>query len=104
MSTTITLTQPIKQPDIQYTPDVQKWRARTQRRLGAETVPNNLPDGFPRRLISDLVWEGSQIEGSYDWTYELNETEVEEIEKGLEYFKCIYSPFIVTSALNLPRS
>ena len=89
MAATETLIRP-QQPDIQYTPDIQKWRSRTQRRQQSEpeSLSRGLPAGFPQKLQSDLVWEGSQIKDVYDWTHVLNEAELEEIEKALEHFKC----------------
>lgn len=87
MSTTETITV-AKQPDIQYAPDYAKYQARTARRLATETLPKDLPAGFPKELESDLVWEGSKLAGNYNWTYELNAAEIEEIEKALQHFQC----------------
>lgn len=85
---TAVITAP-QQPDIEYAPNVEKWRARTQRRLQTETLTKELPPGFPKKLVSDLVWEGDEIKGRYNWIYELNEAELNEIENALEHFKCI---------------
>lgn len=93
MSATETITVP-QQPDIQYAPDYAKYQARTARRLATETLPTGLPAGFPKELKSDLVWEGSELAGSYDWTYELKPAEVEEIEKALQHFQCQFSPYL----------
>lgn len=87
MSTTVTITA-AQQPDIQYAPDVDKWRARTERRLRTETLSKELPAGFPKKLVSDLVWDGSDIQGRYDWTYVLTEADLEEIQAALAHFKC----------------
>lgn len=75
-----------QQPDIEYAPNIDKWHTRTQWRLANETLPTELPPGFPRKLESDLVWEG-QID--YNWVYELNKDELEEIEQALVHFKCM---------------
>jgi hypothetical protein len=81
-----------QQPDIEYAPNYDKWRARTQRRLQTEKglTKVGLPDGFPKKLISELVWEGDELQktGRYDWTYELSEPELEEIEDALKHFSC----------------
>lgn len=77
-----------QQPDIQYAPDVDKWRARTETRLRNEKLESSLPPGYPQKLESDLVWEGETLKESYDWVYELKEDELDEIEKALSHFKC----------------
>lgn len=79
---------PSGQPDIGYTPDPDKYLARVQRRLATERLERSLPEGFPTRLESDLVWDAQKVEGSYNWTYELNAAELEDIEKGLKHFQC----------------
>lgn len=88
MATTV-ITAP-QQPDISYAPNVEKWRARTQRRLQTETLTKELPRGFPKKLVSDLVWEGDEIKDRYNWVYELNEAELNEIEDALAHFKCMW--------------
>lgn len=91
MSTTVVVTA--QQPDIEYTPNIDKWRSRTERRLQTENLTKDLPNGFPKKLVSDLVWEGRELEGRYDWTYELNEAELDEIENALAHFLCEVFPF-----------
>ncbi|KAL2005154.1 hypothetical protein VTN00DRAFT_3004 [Thermoascus crustaceus] len=81
-----------QQPDIEYTPNIDKWRARTERRLQTENLTEDLPTGFPKKLVSDLVWEGHELEGRYDWTYELNETELDEVENALAHFLSLNKP------------
>ena len=77
-----------KQPDIGYAPDWDKYLARTKRRLEAEKAnQKELPEGFPKRLISDFVWEGEGLADEYEWTYELNNQQVEEIEAALKHFQ-----------------
>lgn len=90
MATTVVVTAQPQQPDIEYAPNIDKWRARTQRRLQTETLTKELPEGFPKKLESDLVWEGEGLKERYDWTYELNEAELEEIEAALKHFKCAF--------------
>lgn len=77
-----------KQPDIQYHPDKEKWEARTARRLAADpSLPTSaLPDGFPKVLDSPLVWEGQDWEEEKEWVYELNASEVKEIDDALKHF------------------
>lgn len=81
-----------QQPDIQYAPDVDKWRARTETRLRNEKLESSLPPGYPQKLESDLVWEGETLKESYDWVYELKEDELDEIEKALSHFKSLNKP------------
>ncbi|KAL3493899.1 hypothetical protein BJX62DRAFT_248704 [Aspergillus germanicus] len=85
---------PIGQPDIQYLPDPIKYAARTKRRLATEDLPKSLPEGFPTKLDSDLVWDGNNLAESYDWNYHLSDKDLEEVEAALVHFK----------GLNLPLS
>ncbi|PYI00276.1 Clavaminate synthase-like protein [Aspergillus sclerotiicarbonarius CBS 121057] len=79
--------QTLVQPDIQYHPDYAKYTARTERRIAAETLPKTLPAGFPAQLESPLVWEGSDIEQRDDWIYQLNDAQLDEIDRALQDFK-----------------
>ena len=80
---------PPGQPDIDYSPNIDKYLARVKRRQETEKFEKSLPDGFPQKLQSNLVWDGTDIQSRYNWTYELNEEEVKEIEDALTYFKCL---------------
>lgn len=82
---------PVGPPDIGYEPNLDKYLARVQRRLQTEQLARELPAGFPSRLESDLVWDNT-IGNKYNWTYELNETELQEIEDALKFFQCSLSP------------
>lgn len=86
MSTTVTVTA--QQPDIQYLPDFDKWKARTERRLRSETLSKELPPGFPKKLVSDLVWDGANIKDHYNWTYVLTDADLKELDDSLTHFKC----------------
>ena len=86
---TVATIRPLGQPDIDYAPDLDKYLARTQRRLQTEPLKEaTLPEGFPKQLESDFVWEGKDLEGKYQYVYELTEDQVAEVEDGLRYFKC----------------
>lgn len=76
------------QPNIGYAPDLDKYLARVQRRLKEEKLDQTLPGGFPKEFKSDLVWEGKDLAENYDWTYKLNEDELQEIEEALKHWKC----------------
>jgi hypothetical protein len=78
---------PVGQPDIQYLPDEIKYAARTKRRLATEDLPKTLPEGFPTKLDSDLVWDGKSLAESYDWNYHLSDKDLEEVEAALVHFK-----------------
>ena len=79
----------LRQPDIYYTPDLDKYQARQKARLQIEAVKHaSLPPAFPQRLISDLAWEGDRLADTYDWTYVLNGNEVQELEDALVHFRC----------------
>ncbi|EAW10806.1 TauD/TfdA family dioxygenase [Aspergillus clavatus NRRL 1] len=75
------------QPDIQYHPDYDKYKARGQRRKATESLPQTLPPGFPEKLSSPLVWEGKDIEQRDDWIYKLDDAQREEIDAALKSFK-----------------
>lgn len=81
------LSGPLGQPDIAYTPNLETYQARVKRRLEKENLSKTLPDGFPKKLESDLVWDGATVSDEYKWSYELNDTELGEINAALQYFK-----------------
>ena len=77
------------QPDINYAPNFDKYLARTKRQLETGNLERTLPSAFPHHLESDLVWEGTDISAKYEWTYELESRDIEEIEAGLSHFRCL---------------
>ena len=79
---------PPGQPDIGYTPDLDKYLARVQQRLATEKLEKTLPTGFPAKLQSELVWDAQRVESSYNWTYELSAEELDDIDSGLKHFQC----------------
>lgn len=79
---------PLGQPDIGYAPDLDKYLARVQRRLKEESLEKTLPEGFPEKLHSDLVWDGKDLAEKYDWTHTLSPEEVEEVDNALKHFQC----------------
>ena len=84
---------PLGQPDIDYTPNLDKYHARVKHRKETEKLEKSLPEGFPQKLESNLVWDGTDIGSRYNWTYELNESEIQEIEAALNHFKCKHQAF-----------
>lgn len=76
------------QPDIAYHPDRAKWQARTNRRLRENpSLPTSpLPDGFPKKLNSPLVWEGKDWHDEKQWVYDLSEAELKEIDDAMQHF------------------
>ncbi|KAF8994584.1 hypothetical protein BDQ17DRAFT_1392391 [Cyathus striatus] len=83
-----------KQPDIEYHPNVEKWKARIARRLAEDpSLPNNaLPDGFPKKLESPLVWEGKDWKGEDQWVYNLSEEQLKEIDDAVKHFRGLDKP------------
>lgn len=81
-------TQVLSQPDIQYHPDHAKYKTRSQHRQKFEKLPTAVPQGFPQRLSSPLAWNGKDFEKSSDWIVELEDFQLDEIEKALQHFKC----------------
>ena len=87
---TSTTTTTSVQPDIDYHPDIEKYRQRTVLRLKADpTLPNTpLPAGFPPEVEHPSVWEGKDWTNEEQWVYKLSEEELEEIDDALKHFEC----------------
>ncbi|KAL6157916.1 hypothetical protein ACJQWK_07660 [Exserohilum turcicum] len=102
---TIQMTGPAGQPDIGYAPDLDKYLARVAHRKATEELPSQLPEGFPRKLKSELVWDGSTIGDQYNFVYEVNAEELEEIEDALKHFKSLGKPlgFVNQDTFPLPK-
>lgn len=86
-TSTVERTGPPGQPDIAYTPNWDSYQERVKRRQQTETIDRTLPDGFPQKLESSLAWTGATVTDQYDWSYELNRSELEEIQQALDHFK-----------------
>ncbi|KAG6846235.1 hypothetical protein H0H93_015136, partial [Arthromyces matolae] len=95
-----------QQPDIEYHPDEAKWKARTARRLAEDPslLKASLPDGWPTKLESPLVWQGSDWKDEKQWTYDLNDVQLKEIDDALKHFRGLNKPLghISTSTFPLP--
>ncbi|KAJ2936625.1 hypothetical protein H1R20_g468, partial [Candolleomyces eurysporus] len=93
-----------KQPDIEYHPDEAKWKARTARRLVEDpSLPDTpLPEGFPKVLESPLVWEGKDWTDEAQWTYQLSDAQLEEIDAALKYFHGLEKPLGHVNQDNFP--
>lgn len=79
---------PPGQPDIDYTPNLDNYLARIKRRQEQEKLEKTLPQGFPLKLESKLVWDGNTLGESYDWNYILTDADKKEIDEALQHFKC----------------
>ena len=102
---------PPGQPDIEYTPNHDKYLQRAKRRRETEHLVKSLPAGFPQELQSKLVWDGNDLVETYDWNYDLSEEDLDEIDSALRHFKgnpfvfmsnSIDSFTLTSSALNTP--
>jgi hypothetical protein len=82
------LTPVQRQPDISYHPDLENFHSRTERLKPLRSPNPTLPDGFPQELTSPLVWEGKAFIDEREWTFSLSETQLQEINNALIYFKC----------------
>jgi hypothetical protein len=100
----------LAQPDIDYHPDLAKYKARTARRLEQtpELLKATLPPGFPPKVEGPVVWEGKDWTSEDQWVYKLSDEELQEIEEGMKYFES--TKFLVAksyrhvqSLLNRPR-
>jgi len=76
------------QPDITYHPDREKWQQRTSQRLSGEpnltSVP--LPEGFPKKMDSPLVWEGKDWKNEAQWVSVLTREHLQEIDDAVNHF------------------
>jgi hypothetical protein len=83
----------VVQPDISYHPDFEKYQTRSKQRVQTEKISKTLPDGFPEKLESSLVWEGKDLsnveEGKEEWLYKLSVEQLDEIDAALKHFKSL---------------
>ncbi|KAJ5993291.1 hypothetical protein N7451_009015 [Penicillium sp. IBT 35674x] len=86
------MTVTLQQPDIDNEPTRQNWLDRTKRRLRNETLSTDMATGFPKRLDSDLVWDGQTLPVLYDWAYHLSSEDLEEIKQAVVYFRGLNKP------------
>ncbi|KAJ4370428.1 hypothetical protein N0V83_004946 [Neocucurbitaria cava] len=90
------------QPDIDYTPDHEKYLARVKRRLATEKIDDSLPPAFPMKLDSDLVWDNTDIHSRFDWVYKLTALDLDEIETALQHFKSLDKPLSYVNQETFP--
>ncbi|KAJ5559924.1 hypothetical protein N7513_002323 [Penicillium frequentans] len=93
------------EPLLQYRPDRSQYEERGRLRKETEDLPSTLPPGFPARLESPLVWDGKEMQKRTDWIYELNDTQLAEIDSALKNFKALDLPlgFIDQTTFPLPN-
>lgn len=93
-----------RQPDINYQPDLEKYKQRTQRRLQGERLADSLPIGFPAKLDSPLVWSTADLEPDA-WVSRLTAADQDEIVSALRLFRGQISlrSFRLSSSVLSPR-
>ncbi|KAI1367769.1 TfdA family taurine catabolism dioxygenase TauD [Xylaria arbuscula] len=101
-STVLEAPAPPGQPDISYHPDYDKWQARIARRLREDNLQKSVPDGFPEKLIGDLVWDGRTVADKYDWTFVFTPEHLTEIDQALAHFKGLNKPLGAISQETFP--
>ena len=81
-------------PDINYTPDHEKWLKRTAKRLADDPTLSStpLPEGFPQKLEGPLVWEGKDWKSESQWVYDLSPAELKEIDDAVHHFNGKLTP------------
>ncbi|KAI5863701.1 Clavaminate synthase-like protein [Durotheca rogersii] len=96
---------PPGQPDISYAPDYRKYEARRDQRVKSEALQQQLPPGLPRELTGKLVWEGETLAETYNWTYVLDQSQLDELELALKHFKSLGLPlgYINQETFPLPK-
>lgn len=79
------------QPDIEYHPDLAKYKARTVRRLeqNPDLLKVTLPPGFPAKVEGPIVWEGKDWTSEDQWVYKLNDDELREIDEAMKHFESL---------------
>jgi hypothetical protein len=92
------------QPDIAYHPSPEGWHARTARRLAENPslVKTPLPEGFPAKVESPLVWEGKDFKNEAQWVYNLTESDLKEIDDAVKHFHGLGLPFGLISTTTFP--
>lgn len=87
-ATTLSTENTQRQPDISYAPDRERWSKRAAQRLAEDPtlLSTPLPEGFPRKLDSPLVWEGKNWENESQWVYNLSPAELKEIDEAVRHF------------------
>ncbi|KAF8646251.1 hypothetical protein AX16_007308 [Volvariella volvacea WC 439] len=76
-------------PPLAYQPNYADWQARSARRLAVDPdLPHTpLPQGFPKKIVSPLVWEGQ--DWGFDesrWVYNLTDGHLTEIQNAVAHF------------------
>ncbi|KAI1385396.1 Clavaminate synthase-like protein [Hypoxylon trugodes] len=93
---------PPGQPDISYAPDFEKYQVRREKRIKAGGLQKLLPEGLPGQLRGKLVWEGDTLAETYNWTYVLTPSQLEEIESAVKHFKSLNLPLGYVSQESFP--
>ncbi|OTA98281.1 hypothetical protein M426DRAFT_70121 [Hypoxylon sp. CI-4A] len=93
---------PPGQPDISYHPDFRKYEVRRDKRLNEGGLAKEIPKGLPKQLTGKLVWDGNTLGETYNWTYVLEPTQLEEIEAALKHFKSLGLPLGYVSQETFP--
>lgn len=86
------------QPDIQYHPDLVKYKERTARRLAQnpDLLKATLPPGFPAKVEGPIVWEGKDWTSEDQWVYKLSNDELQEIDDALKHFESMQNPVTIS--------
>ncbi|CAF3555197.1 unnamed protein product [Fusarium graminearum] len=97
---------PPGQPDISYHPNWETYQARVARRTQTENLSKEIPEGFPKELKGDLVWEGETVAKEYKWTYTFTDEQLEDINNALAHFKSlnITKGYISQETFPLPKT
>ena len=62
--------------------------------MAEEQLETDLPEGFPEQLEGPKLWKGSDYEGKeHEWIYQLNDQELQEVDKAVHDFEATEKPF-----------
>jgi hypothetical protein len=77
----------LRQPDIDYYPDIVKYQKRTERRLQSDDLETVLRDGLPPRIDCPAAWGPSTAETPELWLHHLDADDIQEINQALARFQ-----------------
>jgi hypothetical protein len=93
----ISTTTPLALPNLSYHPNFEQYQLRAKLQLLSEESTQDLPDRYPKRLDSALVWEGKDVntpEKQQEWLLHLSGEQLNEINRALRHFQGLFSPLI----------
>jgi hypothetical protein len=73
--------------EIKYHPNMEQYLARAEARVRAGGLEQEVPVGWPKKLIGPLVWSSEDIQDESGYIHVLTEDEKIELHNALKHFK-----------------